>query len=136
MGVQEVVSTQRKKPCPHGRIEWCEKCYAIVSPTMSSENMFNPQPNAKFISNIEIDPEKAWENFRDSALRGLDDDFTLKVCRISFVAGMTNLSNVHTHFALCMSDFMRMIIKQGITNHTGDSSVDEETTEESNYENN
>jgi hypothetical protein len=106
MGFQEIVSAQ-KTPCPHGKVYWCEKCNAIVTPT----TMSGP---TKYISNIEIDVDKAWENFQETCLEGVDNDFALKLCRIAFISGMMNISHVNAGFALSMAEYLRFVIKQGI----------------------
>lgn len=75
----------------------------------------------KFISNIEIDIDKAWEDFRETCLEGIDNDFALKLCRISFISGMMNISHVNAGFALSMSEYLRLVIRQGITHEETES---------------
>jgi hypothetical protein len=121
MGFQEI-SQNQKLPCPHGRIYWCEKCNAVVNP--------NTMPKStKYISNVEIDVDNAWEDFRENCLEGIDNDFVLKLCRIAFISGMMNISHVNAGFAISMSEYLRVVARQNISSEENFEHEDEDEDE-------
>ena len=69
---------------------------------------------SKYISQVEIDIDNSWQDFHESCLSEIDDDFILKLCRLAFISGMMHISHVNAGFAISMSEYMRLVAHQNI----------------------
>jgi hypothetical protein len=71
--------------------------------------------STKYISNIEIDVNKAWEDFSENCLEGIDNKFVLQLCRMAFISGMMNVSHVNAGFAISLSEYLRLVSQQTVS---------------------